>query len=147
MANAICVQFQVVFPALPGSPSTVPKVNIECVGCRSVLGQEDHVGKGCRLYKANLSAERRIPEAKCVLETLPTEVIVSAQLLELVNREGVRRFVIHAGQKTGIVVRIPSNAAPVRRILTFLSPSCGLSTRTSVILARVPTTASLLDAR
>jgi hypothetical protein len=68
---------------------------------------EDHAGNGWRLYKANLSAERRIPEAKYVLETQPTETIVSAQLLELVNREGVRRFVIHAGQTSGILVRVP----------------------------------------
>jgi hypothetical protein len=31
-------------------------------------------------------------------------MITSAQLLELINREGVRRFVIHAGHQDGILV-------------------------------------------
>jgi hypothetical protein len=66
---------------------------------------EDPVAKGWRLLKANVSLNTNkgseIPE----WEHHPTEMIVAAQLLELIERESARRFVVHRGQKNGLVVR------------------------------------------
>jgi hypothetical protein len=67
---------------------------------------EDPIAKGWRLLKANVSlntnqsSETTVPE----WEHHPTEMIVAAQLLELIERESARRFVVHCGQKTGLVV-------------------------------------------
>jgi len=67
---------------------------------------EDPIAKGWRLLKANVSlntnkgSESTFPE----WEYHPTEMIVAAQLLELIERESARRFVVHCGQKTGLVV-------------------------------------------
>lgn len=75
---------------------------------------EDRVAAGWRLYKANICAKRPTAEDQKQLileeqrddemEYHPPETIVSAQLLELIQREGVRRFVIHAGEKGGMLV-------------------------------------------
>lgn len=37
-------------------------------------------------------------------ETHSIDIITSSQLLDLIEHEGVRRFVIHAGQSDGILV-------------------------------------------
>lgn len=72
---------------------------------------EDPITKGWRLLKANVSlntnrsSDPDIPE----WETHPREVIVSAQLLELIERESARRFVVHYGQKNGLVVSLEVN--------------------------------------
>lgn len=36
-------------------------------------------------------------------------MIVAAQLLELIERESARRFVVHCGQKSGLLVGPPLN--------------------------------------
>lgn len=65
---------------------------------------EDLAADGLRLYKSNVSVRHsQLPETR-TFESYPTEIITSAQLLELINREGVRRFVIHAGHQNGILV-------------------------------------------
>ncbi|KAL1961794.1 hypothetical protein VTN77DRAFT_1044 [Rasamsonia byssochlamydoides] len=103
---------EVAAPTSSGLSST--RVNVECEGCGAILGMEDRVADGWRLYKANLSAkwpshkqlpgeEKRDGESS-LLEYYPTETIVSAQLLEMIQREGVRRFVIHAGERDGMLL-------------------------------------------
>jgi hypothetical protein len=64
---------------------------------------EDPAADGLRLYKSNISV-RHSQALDTTYESYPTEMITSAQLLELINREGVRRFVIHAGHQDGILV-------------------------------------------
>lgn len=72
---------------------------------------EDPIAKGWRVLKANVSlntnksSDPDIPE----WETHLREVIVAAQLLELIERESARRFVVHCGQKNGLVVSLQAN--------------------------------------
>lgn len=65
---------------------------------------EDPTADGLRLYKSNVSVRNSQLLDAATFESYPTEMITSAQLLELINREGVRRFVIHAGHQDGILV-------------------------------------------
>jgi hypothetical protein len=68
---------------------------------------EDPVAKGWRLLKASVSLNTNAPSCEADVakwEVQPTETIVAAQLLELVERESARRFVVHCGQKSGLVV-------------------------------------------
>lgn len=68
---------------------------------------EDPIAKGWRLLKANVSLNTSSPSHEADLEkweVYPTETIVAAQLLELIERESARRFVVHCGQKSGLVV-------------------------------------------
>lgn len=69
---------------------------------------EDPVANGWRLLKANVSLNTKpsFESSSPEWETHPTEVIVAAQLLELIERESARRFVVHCGQKNGLVVSI-----------------------------------------
>jgi ubiquitin-protein ligase E3 D len=67
---------------------------------------EDSLAEGLRLYKDNIAA-RQLAEEPPVYETYAVDVITSAQLLDLVDHEGVRRFVIHAGQSDGMLVSTP----------------------------------------
>ena len=66
--------------------------------------------RGWRLFKANLSVRHGnapLPEEgndESAWETQETETIVGAQLLEMIEREGVRRFVLHCGEKDGLLV-------------------------------------------
>lgn len=82
---------------------------------------EDVVVNGWRLLKANLAAytpseqENENQPDESTWQSHPTEIIVAAQLLELVERESARRFVVHCGQKDGLLVRqlpFPSSPTP-----------------------------------
>lgn len=69
---------------------------------------EDPSARGWRLLKANVSLNANVPSSGSDEEqwqSHPTEVIVAAQLLELIERESARRFVVHCGQKSGLLVR------------------------------------------
>lgn len=68
--------------------------------CGSIIGAEDLVAEGFRLYKNNVSVE----QSEGVYETHSVDVITSSQLLDLIEHEGVRRFVVHAGSSGGILV-------------------------------------------
>lgn len=74
-----------------------------CRQCGVMLGVEDNevANDGWRIYKANISV---CPGSRNTVngspdeetwETYPVETIVAAQLLELIEREGLRRFVVH----------------------------------------------------
>lgn len=68
---------------------------------------EDPIAKGWRLLKANVSLNTNSPSCEADTakwEVHPAETIVAAQLLELIERESARRFVVHCGQKSGLVV-------------------------------------------
>jgi hypothetical protein len=70
---------------------------------------EDPMAKGWRLLKSNVSLNTNSPSYEADIakwEIHPTETIVAAQLLELIERESARRFVVHCGQKNGLVVRV-----------------------------------------
>ncbi|EED12306.1 conserved hypothetical protein [Talaromyces stipitatus ATCC 10500] len=77
--------------------------NIRCSGCSAIIGTEDSVAEGLRLYKNNISVGRR-DATEHAYETYSVDIITSAQLLDLIDHEGVRRFVIHAGQSDGILL-------------------------------------------
>ncbi|KAL2002759.1 hypothetical protein VTN02DRAFT_6038 [Thermoascus thermophilus] len=100
----------------PAAPSpTARGTSLECEGCSALVGTEDITARGWRLFKATLSV-RRFPNAsthaegeaddESTWETQPTEAIVGAQLLEMIEREGVRRFVLHCGEKDGLLLWI-----------------------------------------
>jgi hypothetical protein len=74
-----------------------------------------------------------------VYESHSIDIIISSQLLDLIDHEGVRRFVIHAGQSDGILVSdfTPFLADPCR----LTQSSYGLSTPISDIQAQVQITA------
>jgi len=70
--------------------------------------QDDSAG-GLRLFKANLSAcfptgNGDGDNGVYIWESHATETIVSAMLLEMIEREGARRFIIHSGKKDGLLV-------------------------------------------
>ncbi|KAL3432286.1 ubiquitin-conjugating enzyme E2-binding protein [Aspergillus tetrazonus] len=73
-----------------------------CENCGTLIGMEDTIARGWRLFKASLAAEGRLEEGS--LEVHPTELIVAAQLLELIERQSARRFIIHCGKEDGILI-------------------------------------------
>lgn len=80
---------------------------LECESCNTIVGMEDPSVNGWRLLKAmvSLNTAKRSETDETKWESHPTEMIVAAQLLELIERESARRFVVHCGQKTGLLVR------------------------------------------
>jgi hypothetical protein len=71
---------------------------------------EDPIANGWRLLKANVSLNTdpaNEPNTHDLeWKSQPTEMIIAAQLLELIERESARRFVVHCGQKNGLVVSL-----------------------------------------
>ncbi|KAL4959711.1 HECT-type E3 ubiquitin transferase [Aspergillus stella-maris] len=83
-----------------------PEVELVCDKCNTLIGVEDTVAQGWRLFKTSLAASLPSTEPADGLnwEKHPTELVVAAQLLELIERESARRFVIHCEKKDGILV-------------------------------------------
>ncbi|KAJ5210493.1 Ubiquitin-conjugating enzyme E2C-binding protein [Penicillium cf. griseofulvum] len=80
---------------------------LDCTNCNAIIGMEDPTAKGWRLLKSNVSLNTNSPSCEADIanwEVHPTETIVAAQLLELIERESARRFVVHCGQKSGLVL-------------------------------------------
>ncbi|KAL4926981.1 HECT-type E3 ubiquitin transferase [Aspergillus undulatus] len=78
-----------------------------CSKCEALIGVEDTIAKGWRLFKTSLAASFPSIEEGCdevSWEKHPTELVVTAQLLELIERESARRFIIHCGKKDGLLV-------------------------------------------
>jgi hypothetical protein len=68
---------------------------------------EDPTANGWRLLKANVTLNTHDPDdSEEQWESHPAELIVAAQLLELIERESARRFVVHCGQKSGLLVHL-----------------------------------------
>lgn len=80
--------------------SQVP-AKVLCDVCRAVLGVEDSSLCGLKIYKAGVAVQRGRRNEKGVdgerdtWETYPPDMFACAQLLDLVERTGTRRFVIH----------------------------------------------------
>lgn len=85
---------------------------LRCDNCDFLIGMEDSISQGWRLFKTSLSAstpaEKQDNHGELAWQSHSIETIVAAQLLELIERESTRRFVIHSGQKNGLLVRLSS---------------------------------------
>lgn len=102
--------------ARSGSP-TAGQMTLECNNCSSIVGMEDPSTNGWRLLKANVSLNTNTGSEDTVEDPWqhhPTEVIISAQLLELIERESARRFVVHCGLKHGLLVYTPQSERYLR---------------------------------
>lgn len=64
---------------------------------------EDIPANGWRLLKTSLAVNTQ-PGEESMWESHSTENLVAAQLLELIERESIRRFVVHCGGKSGLLV-------------------------------------------
>ncbi|KAJ5162307.1 hypothetical protein N7492_007699 [Penicillium capsulatum] len=79
---------------------------LTCESCNAIIGMEDPATNGWRLLKAivSLSTAKSWESEEDKWESHPTEMIIAAQLLELIERESARRFVVHRGQKSGLLL-------------------------------------------
>lgn len=80
---------------------------LECANCNTIIGMEDPSARGWRLLKASVSLNTNMRATEPDEEqwrSHPAQVIVAAQLLELIERESARRFVVHCRQKSGLLV-------------------------------------------
>ncbi|KAF9892833.1 hypothetical protein FE257_000422 [Aspergillus nanangensis] len=77
-----------------------------CTQCNTLLGVSDPLSQGWRLFKTSLAASSssKTTTSTPIWETHPIETIVAAQLLELIERESARRFVLHCDQPTGLLI-------------------------------------------
>ncbi|RDW86680.1 HECT-type E3 ubiquitin transferase [Aspergillus mulundensis] len=82
--------------------SSPSEAELLCNNCNTLVGVEDTIAKGWRLFKTSLSAANNLEDGNW--EAHPTELIVAAQLLELIERESARRFIIHCGKKEGLLI-------------------------------------------
>lgn len=84
------------------------KDKIKCSKCSSLVGLEDIPSGGWRLLKASLavttSSGNDSGSEEPTWESHSTETVVAAQLLELIERESARRFVVHTGGNSGLLV-------------------------------------------
>lgn len=89
-------------------PESSLEKTLACANCNAIIGMDDLMARGWRLLKANVSLNTNIRASEPDEErwqSYPAQVIVAAQLLELIERESARRFVVHCGQKSGLMVR------------------------------------------
>ncbi|RHZ71536.1 hypothetical protein CDV55_108562 [Aspergillus turcosus] len=86
----------------PEETAQKKEISLNCSSCGATIGIEDAVAQGWRLFKTSLSAN--IPQDPSTWETHPIETIVAAQLLELIERESARRFVVHCGRQNGLLL-------------------------------------------
>lgn len=77
-----------------------------CEPCNAIIGMEDPSVNGWRLLKANVSLNtaKSNDVGEGQWESHSAELVIAAQLLELIERESARRFIVHCGQKTGLLV-------------------------------------------
>lgn len=83
------------------------QTDLLCDNCNGLIGIEDAVAKGWRLFKTSVSVSRQLSQGAHedpAWESHPLEVVVAAQLLELIERESARRFVLHCGQGDGLLI-------------------------------------------
>ncbi|KAB8237068.1 HECT-type E3 ubiquitin transferase [Aspergillus alliaceus] len=83
------------------------QTDLLCDNCNGLIGIEDTVAKGWRLFKTSVSVNRQLSQGAHedpAWESHPLEVVVAAQLLELIERESARRFVLHCGQGDGLLI-------------------------------------------
>ncbi|KAK2748422.1 hypothetical protein FQN55_004360 [Onygenales sp. PD_40] len=84
------------------APNAQPAARISCSGCGNPVGEEHTSLHGLRLYKTDVSVLRKPKEGADpdddLWETYPVDMVVGAHLLELVERIGARRFVVHSAE-------------------------------------------------
>ncbi|RAK91884.1 hypothetical protein BO79DRAFT_189703 [Aspergillus costaricaensis CBS 115574] len=94
------------------APETTATI-LTCTTCTTQLGLPDPIANGYRLFKTSLSANHspnpsssssQLNPPEESWESHPPETILTAQLLELIERESYRRFVIHCGAKDGLLI-------------------------------------------
>lgn len=109
-------------------------MTLECGNCSSIVGMEDPSTNGWRLLKANVSLNTNVnteDAGEAPWQNHPAEVIIAAQLLELIERESARRFVVHCGLKHGLLVCTPRSSISPELRLNF-SPALGLQSGPTV---------------
>ena len=62
------------------------------------------LANGWRIFKSSVSIGRPNGRIMVAWESQSIEVLVSAQVLEMVERESVRRAVVHCGEGKGLLV-------------------------------------------
>ncbi|KAJ6032335.1 hypothetical protein N7540_003067 [Penicillium herquei] len=80
---------------------------LHCTACNSFVGMQDSSVNGWRLMKANLSLNTHSQEGGLDgnrWQSHSSEVLAAAQLLELIQRENARRFIVHEGLKNGLLL-------------------------------------------
>ncbi|KAJ5726364.1 uncharacterized protein N7483_007721, partial [Penicillium malachiteum] len=80
---------------------------LHCTTCDSFVGIQDSSVSGWRLMKANLSLNTHSLKGDLdgnQWQSHSSEVLVAAQLLELIQRENARRFIVHEGLKNGLLL-------------------------------------------
>ncbi|EEP76558.1 predicted protein [Uncinocarpus reesii 1704] len=73
---------------------------VRCLKCQRVVGEMQPLLDGIVLFKSDLSVLRRPCDAATddltiQWETYPVDMIISAQLLEQIERTGARRYILH----------------------------------------------------
>ena len=77
---------------MQGGSSNNPIVS--CIHCQAPLGLEDPMLEGIRLHKWSIALGNT---DHTVWERYPTQIFVSAQLLELLDYQATRNFVAYSG--------------------------------------------------
>jgi hypothetical protein len=94
---------------------------------------EDSSANGWRLLKANVTLNTNsAPVTEEEWQSHPEEMIVAAQLLELIERESARRFVVHCGQKSGLLVCASSDTLTLEFTYSHLLSALGLQSRLTI---------------
>ncbi|KAJ5632902.1 hypothetical protein N7490_009241, partial [Penicillium lividum] len=86
------------------NPTASQQRTLDCIACNAIIGMEDPSANGWRLLKASVSLNTNDETAEDQWQSYPGELIVAAQLLELIDRESARRFIVHRGQKNGLLL-------------------------------------------
>ncbi|TKA64041.1 hypothetical protein B0A49_09871 [Cryomyces minteri] len=81
---------------MPNVPETTRPLQLVCSKCRAVVGIVDERAEGWRIYKWATSVN-----ANCSRAPTPHDITkwLSAQLLALVDSQGVRKFVVHDAEE------------------------------------------------
>ncbi|KAL4897618.1 ubiquitin-conjugating enzyme E2-binding protein [Aspergillus ambiguus] len=89
----------------PEEPRDSSQTELRCSACATLIGMDDPVSQGWRLFKTSLSAQTPLDQSSpAPWESHSAETVVAAQLLELIERESARRFVLHHGEKNGLLL-------------------------------------------
>ncbi|KAL2865739.1 HECT-type E3 ubiquitin transferase [Aspergillus lucknowensis] len=89
------------------NPLWLSEEELVCEACNTLIGVDDTIAKGWRLFKTSLVAvfpAKGGVATEAYWESHPTELVIAAQLLELIERESARRFIIHCGRNDGLLV-------------------------------------------
>ncbi|PLB52637.1 hypothetical protein P170DRAFT_350937 [Aspergillus steynii IBT 23096] len=108
VAEAECKGLKQVQPESTAKSSLELQRELRCENCDFLVGMEDTIFQGWRLFKTSLSAStppgKQDGDGNTAWHSHSVETVVAAQLLELIERESTRRFVIHSGQRNGLLL-------------------------------------------